>query len=160
MADSWGDNHCKCLCGRLFYDAALQGYAPRKHSTWRNHDETFQSNCAPCIPGKIWKYVVENFNFVSDDPFDERIAAPYLMNEIRQGDCDDFALFIKTCMDILGGWHTAYILFGRERRKYTHIAVFVHRGIIGNKYIDPIIIDGANPNFNIIPTTYKFYKTV
>lgn len=123
------------------------------------HD-TFASNCEPCIPGKVWKYVIENFHFVSDDPFDEKIAAPYLMNQIREGDCDDFALFIKTCLDILGGWNTSYILFARERNKFTHIAVFINRGSFGNKYVDPIVLDGANQNFNIIPSKYRFYKTI
>lgn len=122
--------------------------------------ETFAGNCTPCIPAKIWKHVVENFEFISDEPFDERIAAPYFMNEIREGDCDDFALFIKTCIDILGGWNSSYILFAKERNNYSHIAVFINRGSYGNKYVDPVVVDGANQSFNIIPSKYKFYKTI
>lgn len=123
------------------------------------HD-TFQNGCAGCIPGDVWKYVIENFDFESDDPFDERITAPYLMNQLKAGDCDDLALFIKTCVDILGGWNTAYLLLGKERNKFTHIAVFVHRGFYGKNYNDPVVIDGANKNFNVIPTIYKFCKTI
>jgi len=123
---------------------------------WVN--EKFGSNCLPCIPGKIWKYMVNNFEFKKDSPQDEVLIAPYLMNEIRKGDCDDFALFAKTCMDILGGWSVHYFLLGKERNAYTHIAVFAHRGVNGTSFIDPIVIDGVNSSFNIIPTKYNYYK--
>ena len=120
--------------------------------------KTFNSNCAACIPGKIWRYMQENFKFVKDDPHDEVLIAPYLMPEIKAGDCDDYSLFAKTCMDILSGWTTHYLLLGVERSRFTHIVVFAHRGRIGTEYVDPIVIDGVNSNFNIIPTKYNYYK--
>lgn len=122
--------------------------------------DMFGSNCIPCIPGKIWRYVQENFKFVSDDPYDEILTAPYLMPELKKGDCDDFALFIKTCMDIIGGYNTHYILFGKILNKFTHIAVFVDRGSYANQFVDPIVLDGANSNFNIVPIGYSFYKLI
>lgn len=122
--------------------------------------ETFSSNCAACIPGKIWNYMIENFKYVTDDPYDEKLTAPYVLLETKEGDCDDFALFSKTCLDILGGWFTNYLLLAKKRNEFTHIVTFAHRGIFGNKYNDPIVIDGANSNFNIINPVYRFYKIV
>ena len=121
----------------------------------------FSSNCAACVPGKIWNYIRNNFEYVSDDPFDEILTAPYVLTETKRGDCDDFALFAKTCIDILGGFNSSYILFGKEKNNsFSHIACFVNRGVFNNTFIDPIIIDGANENFNIIPRDYKFYKLI
>lgn len=122
--------------------------------------ENFSSDCLACIPGKIWKYIQNNFEYKKDDPFDEFITAPYYMPELKQGDCDDFSLFAKTVIDILGGFNSNYILFGKERGSFSHIAVFVNRGIINGIYVDPVVIDGANKNFNLISTNYKYYKII
>lgn len=122
--------------------------------------ENFYSECAPCVPGKIWNYMRNNFIYVSDDPFDEKITAPYLMKDLKEGDCDDFSLFAKTCIDILGGYNSYYILLGKEVNKWSHVAVYLNRGISGNKAIDPLVIDGTNPTFNKISDRYKFYQLV
>lgn len=122
--------------------------------------ENFYSNCAACIPGKIWKYIKANFQYQPDDPYDELITAPYILLETKKGDCDDFALFAKTCLDILGGWFTNYLLLGRNRNEYTHIVTFAHRGKYLLSYNDPVIIDGANEEFNIISNEYKFRKLI
>lgn len=100
-----------------------------------------------------------NFTY-KEDEFDETITAPYLLIETKQGDCDDFALFAKTCLDILGGWFTNYLLLGRERNKFTHIVTFAHRGKFLLSYNDPVIIDGANEEFNVISNAYKFRKLI
>lgn len=118
----------------------------------------FSSECSACIPGKIWKYVQENFVYKDDEPFDELLTAPYAMKETKTGDCDDFSLFIKSCLDILGGWYTHYIIFSKEKNQFTHVAVFAHRGAVGQNYIDPIVVDGTNPNFNVVPTQYKYFQ--
>ena len=107
----------------------------------------------PCIPGKVWKFMRNYFEYVKDDPFDEIIKAPYLMPDLRTGDCDDFSLFSKSVLDILGGFYTYYILFGKEKDKFTHIAVYAERGNVD----DPVIIDGVNKNFNEIPDQYNYY---
>ncbi len=122
--------------------------------------QNFYSNCAACIPGKIWNYMQKNFVYV-DDEFDETITAPYVLLETKRGDCDDFALFSKTCLDILGGWYTYYMLLGKNRNEYTHIVTFAHRGKIGlNNFNDPVIIDGANDEFNTINNNYRFRKLI
>ena len=120
----------------------------------------FSSKCQSCIPGKIWKYMREIFSYLPDDPFDEVIRAPYLMPDLRTGDCDDFSLFAKTVIDILGGFNTNYILFAKEQNKFSHIAVLCYRGTYQNTMIDPVVIDGANKEFNSIPSKYKFYKII
>lgn len=112
----------------------------------------FQSHCIACYPGEIWKYMRRYFLFVNDTPHDEVIIAPYLMPSLRRGDCDDFALFSKTVLDILGGWKTSYILFGRERDQFTHIATYATR------LNDVVIIDGASKIFNDYPEKYNWYK--
>lgn len=122
--------------------------------------EHFHSDCLPCIPGKIWNFMRNNFQYVSDDPFDEYIIAPYLMPEILKGDCDDFALFSKSCLDILGGFNTNYILFAKEKNNFSHVATFCNRGVFNNTFNDPVIIDGANINFNVFPPIYPFYKLI
>lgn len=134
----------------------------------------FYSECTGCIPGKIWNYIKNNFTYLPDEStlhlngnifsesgFDERITAPYVLLETKKGDCDDFALFAKTCIDIVGGYYSNYILFGKNKNQFTHIATFVHRGMVGNKFRDPVVIDGANNNFNLVDTSkYKFYKII
>ena len=122
--------------------------------------EKFSSDCQACTPGKIWKYIQENFKYVSDEPFDEIITAPYILKNTKHGDCDDFSLFAKTCIDMLGGFNSHYILFSKEKNNFSHVAVFVHRGIFNNTFIDGVIIDGANNNFNVIPDQYNFYKLI
>ena len=121
--------------------------------------QNFYSECTACIPGKIWKYMQANFNY-KDDEYDETITAPYLLVELKEGDCDCFSLFAKTCLDILGGWYTNYLLLGRNRNEYTHIVVFAHRGKNVFGYNDPIIIDGASNQFNFIKDEYKYRKLV
>ncbi len=122
--------------------------------------KNFSSNCAACIPGKIWNYMKNNFSYITDDPFDEIITAPHVLIQTRKGDCDDFALFAKTCIDIIGGFNAKYILFAKTKNNFSHVACFVNRGIVNNTFIDPVVIDGANENFNIIPTEYNFYKLI
>lgn len=101
-----------------------------------------------------------NFKYTLDDPFDESITAPYLLIETRKGDCDDFALFSKTCMDILGGWFTNYLLLGRDQRGFTHIVCYAHRGRRFLSYIDPVVIDGASEVFNFIKPEYKIQRLI
>jgi hypothetical protein len=122
--------------------------------------QNFSSNCAACIPGKIYNYIKNNFTYQTDDPFDEILTAPYILLNTKRGDCDDFALFAKTCIDILGGFNSNYILLGKQKNNFSHVACFVNRGTYNGKFIDPVYIDGANENFNIIPIDYKFYKLV
>lgn len=122
--------------------------------------ENFYSNCSACIPGKIWKYMKANFEYVLDDPYDESLTAPYILTQTKKGDCDDFALFAKTCLDIIGGWFTNYLLLGRERNEFTHIVCFAHRGKFLLSFNDPVIIDGANSEFNIISNVYKHRKLI
>lgn len=121
--------------------------------------ENFYSNCLPCIPGKIWKFIKNNFVYVEDD-YDETITAPYVLLDTKKGDCDDFALFAKTCLDILGGFYTSYLLLGRNRNEFTHIVCFAHRGKYFLNYNDPVVIDGANEQFNTVSNEYKYRKII
>jgi len=124
------------------------------------HDQ-FGSDCVACIPGKIWAYIKNNFEYVSDDPFDEIITAPYILLETKKGDCDDFSLFAKTCIDILGGFYSHYLLLGKKQNSFSHVVCFVHRGRVNNLFRDPVVIDGANDLFNSVNTNvYKFQKII
>jgi len=136
----------------LLEDKAIK---KQKFVTWVY--QNFSGECAPCLPGKVWRYMRETFLYDRDDPHDELIIAPYLMPDLRRGDCDDFALFGKTVIDIIGGWFTYYILFGKEKGAYSHIAVYAHRGS-GNNPVDPVIVDGVNSEFNSISEKYNYYK--
>lgn len=120
----------------------------------------FAGNCKPCLPGLVWAYVRTNFKYVNDSPSDEVIRAPHILLKDKIGDCDDFALFIKTCLDVLGGFNTEYFILGKKINSFSHIVVYCDRGKCGNKPIDPLILDGANPVFNQIKSDYKFFKKI
>lgn len=122
--------------------------------------DNFYSKCTGCIPGKIWNYMKKNFYYINDDPYDEKITAPYILVNTKAGDCDDFSLFAKTCLDILGGWNAKYMLLGKNRNEFTHIVCFAYRGknILG--FIDPVVIDGASDLFNVVHPKYKFKKII
>lgn len=120
--------------------------------------KNFNSECKACIPGKIWNYIKQNFQYEFDDPYDEKIKAPYVLLQMKKGDCDDFALFAKTCLDILGGWYTYYLLLAKRWKEFTHVVTFAHRGVLSNQYIDPVVIDGANDAFNYVNPSYVYQK--
>lgn len=120
----------------------------------------FKNECLACLPGAIWNYVRKNFRYVSDSPYDEIVRAPHILMQEKIGDCDDFALFIKTCLDIIGGWNSSYLILGQNPNAFTHIIVFANRGRLNNKYVDPVYIDGVNPEFNKIASKYRFYKHI
>lgn len=117
---------------------------------------TFQSKCLSCVPGQIWTYMKNNFKYVNDAPFDEIIRAPHVLLTEKIGDCDDFALFAKCVLDIIGGFDSYYMLLGSNKNQYSHVVVWCNRQGVH----DPILIDGANNIFNQLPLKYKFYKIV
>lgn len=98
---------------------------------------------------QLWQYVRKNFRYV-DDRFDEEIKNPLLMFKYKTGDCDDFSLFIKAALNVLG-IRSGYILLGQQENKFTHIAVITNCGVI---------VDGSNEMFNWIHPKYKFKKVI
>lgn len=96
----------------------------------------------------VWEFASKNFKYV-DDEADETLIAPKWMTILRAGDCDDFALFIKTCLRVLG--ITAnFLLAGKTLEGFTHIAV-ISNGII---------LDGTSDKFNYLPKEYINLKVV
>lgn len=108
----------------------------------------FSSSCGVCQLKKIWQYVQNNFDY-HDDEYDEVIISPVILVQKRFGDCDDFSLFIHTCLTALN-IESKYILLGAEQNKPTHIAVYALK----------TVVDGTNFRFNDIPSKYKFYSLV
>lgn len=98
---------------------------------------------------QLWLFVRAHFKYV-DDRFDEEIKNPLLMFKYKTGDCDDFSLFIKAALNVLG-IRSGYILLGQQENKFTHIAVITNCGVI---------IDGSNEMFNWIHPKYKFKKVI
>ncbi|WP_041356087.1 transglutaminase-like domain-containing protein [Melioribacter roseus] len=86
---------------------------------------------------KIWEYVRNNFIY-QDDLFDESLTSPKLMIDIKFGDCDDFALFIKSVLTVLN--IPAFYLIAGTENEYSHILV----------YADGYFIDGTNKKFNYL----------
>ncbi|MBK9285051.1 MAG: transglutaminase domain-containing protein [Sphingobacteriaceae bacterium] len=119
-------------------------------------NKTFKTPCLSCIPGKVYSYIKNNFTYKDDAPFDEIIRAPHVLLTEKIGDCDDFAVFTKTVLDIIGGFDSYYMLLGAEQNKFTHVVVWCNRKGVH----DPVLIDGANDLFNVLPSKYKFYKIV
>lgn len=99
----------------------------------------------------VHKWTNKNIKY-KDDDFDETLISPRLMIFIRQGDCDDFALFIKTVLSLLNV-KTNYILLAKENKQFSHIAVCYN---LQNK---PLFIDGTQKN-NVILNKYLYYKIV
>lgn len=104
----------------------------------------FKRQCGTCLLKDIWDYIQNNFEYM-EDSYDEVVISPVWMLKIKKGDCDDFSLFIHTILTIMG-ISCRYILLGKTRQ-YTHVAV----------HSMGMIIDGANPNFNIISEKYNYY---
>jgi len=98
------------------------------------------------IPRAVWNFVVKNFTY-QDDPADEQLTAPKYLLTTRKGDCDDFALFIKTVLTVFN-IPANYLLAGDENG-FTHIVVILNDGTI---------LDGTNNKFNFLDKT-KYTKT-
>ncbi|MEW6508394.1 MAG: transglutaminase-like domain-containing protein [Bacteroidota bacterium] len=98
----------------------------------------------------VYKYVRDNFIYKEDPANDELLIAPKYMVQIKTGDCDDFALFIKTVLGVYGV-KANYLLAGKTAEGYTHIAVITPEGVI---------IDGTNEVFNDLPSDYLFRRIV
>jgi hypothetical protein len=99
-------------------------------------------------PQDLYKAV---FDFVSkfkyeDDPEDEKLTAPKYLFTTHAGDCDDFALFIKTVLKYYG-IDAKYLLCGKTDEGFSHIVVETPEGII---------LDGTNDKYNFLSDEYKF----
>lgn len=94
----------------------------------------------------IWNYIRNNFKYTSDTP-DELLISPAKMLILKQGDCDDFAMFAKTILDYFKK-DNYYLLFSKKQNESpTHIAVFLKK--------EKIVLDPTNLFFNTIPKTYE-----
>lgn len=96
----------------------------------------------------LWQWL-RQCNYISDHPFDEILIAPHLFMNLQTGDCDDYSLFAHAVLSVLG-FNPKYILLGKRKNDYSHIAV----------YCNGIIIDGCNEIYNDIPPSYQFKEIV
>lgn len=94
----------------------------------------------------IHEFCLRTFKFKKDD-HDETLIAPYLFIKYKLGDCDDYSLFIRAVLSVLG-LQSNYILFAKEPDAFTHIAVLC----------SGVIVDGTNKNFNQYPSNYRYQK--
>ena len=67
---------------------------------------------------------------------------------------------IEKAAKILGQGNLDYKIDIKSRNEFTHIVVFAHRGKGLFNYNDPVIIDGAANQFNVIKAEYKYRKLV
>lgn len=107
---------------------------------------TFQN---PNIEKKLHTFIINSFVYKVDD-YDETLTSPQKLLITRAGDCDDFALFAKTCLTCTG-INSRYLLAGRKPGVFTHIVTVTETNVI---------IDGTNKNFNVLPKEYKYTKYV
>jgi predicted transglutaminase-like cysteine proteinase len=98
---------------------------------------------------EVWQYVINNFIY-EDDSADENLIAPKWLVNQKRGDCDDFALFIKTVLSILQV-PCNYLLAGKTTEGFSHITVIT---------TDGIILDGTNDKFNFLPDEYTNLEVV
>jgi len=96
----------------------------------------------------VWNFVINNFEY-ADDTADENLTAPKWLLITKRGDCDDFALFIKTVLSVFGV-KSNYLLAGKANEGYSHILVSCNG----------VLIDGTNDKFNYLPDEYSNRKIV
>lgn len=108
----------------------------------------FQSNLE--LYQNLHSFVFYNFTYKEDLDNQEILISPKHNIFIKSGDCDDFALFIKSVLRVFN-IPAFYILLGKNENEYSHIAVITH---------DNFLIDGTNDQFNQIPNKYKFFKVI
>lgn len=131
--ESLNDNEFRDFCKSTFSPYTIQGFT--------NFIRAVHAWC------------VNNFQYTKDD-YDETIISPRLMRELRKGDCDDYAVFIKTVLRFFN-INSKYILLAREKDFFTHIAVVIE---IGKNYL---YIDGTNNEFDRFPyERYNFLKII
>ena len=106
----------------------------------------FSSLPVNSIPKAVWKFVLKYFTY-QDDLYDEQLTAPKYLLSTRKGDCDDFALFIKTVLTVFN-IPANYLLAGNENG-FSHIVVILEDGTI---------LDGTNNKFNFLDKN-KYTKT-
>jgi len=97
----------------------------------------------------VWQFVINNFTY-KDDDYDETLIAPKWLLFIKKGDCDDFALFIKTCYNILN-IPAYYMIAGKNENEFSHIVVITESGLI---------VDGTNNKFNYLSNEYINRKII
>lgn len=97
----------------------------------------------------IFDFVIKTFKY-EDDLEDEVLIAPKWLFTLRAGDCDDFALFIKTVLAYYN-IEAKYLLCSKDENGYSHIVVQTPEGII---------LDGTNDKFNFLSDEYKFKVVV
>ena len=100
----------------------------------------------------VHNWVYSNFTYIDDD-YDETIVSPRVEFQLRIGDCDDYALFTKTVLKALGV-DTRYILLGKEKNIFSHIAVAYK---IKDLYI---YIDSTVKKLGALPNRYKSLKII
>jgi len=97
---------------------------------------------------QVWKYASDNFIY-KEDHFDEDLTAPKYLITTLVGDCDDYSLFIKTALKVLG-IDSNYMLAGKAGQDYEHILNFV----------DGFFVDGTNDKFNYLDEIYSERKII
>jgi hypothetical protein len=97
---------------------------------------------------KIHDYAFSNFKYIDEQG--EVLISPKHMINIKAGDCDDFSLFVKTALRVLG-INTTYLLAGKYENEFTHILVITPAGVL---------IDATNDKFNFLPSDYKHKSIV
>lgn len=125
-------------------------------------DKDFNEYVKENITSKIYQNIFEFIKYLhlfifkkmtyTDDFYDETLISPRVMIKIMRGDCDDFALFGKTILRLVG-IRSNYILLAKERGNFSHIALVLP------DY--NIFFDSTNSKFNYYDSNrYKFYKII
>lgn len=97
----------------------------------------------------IHSYILKNFTYRDENEI-EVVTSPKRMIETNLGDCDDFSLFIKTVLKVLG-IECKYMLVGKTNEDFSHILVVTTKGIL---------IDGTNDKFNFLDETIYTHKAI
>ncbi len=99
---------------------------------------------------RLHNWIYENISF-KKDKYDETLISPRIIIYIKHGDCDDFALLMKTMLSYFK-IDSKYILLAKKENEFTHIAnIYNYKNHI--MYIDATMMKSEFPM-----KTYFFYK--
>lgn len=115
-------------------------------------NDIYVARCVDCTLKNLNDWCMKHFRFKDDEDF-ENLIRPAKMLRIREGDCDDFALFQITVFHILK-IPAKYIFLSKDGNDFTHVAVYSN-----NKIIDAQR-GVSNLQYFFRTTPYKYYEII
>ena len=112
----------------------------------------FIPGCVDCTLSKLNAWCMKHFRFKDDEDF-ENLTRPSKMLYLKEGDCDDFALFELTVLHILNV-NAKLIFLSKDGMEFTHVAVYSNGQILDAQR------GVSTLQYYFRTTDYNFYQIV